>query len=330
MHAPAFTARGLRSRLACAAAAAVLGACVGTGEPATLQRDPFSALTADSATILENLRVLSADAMQGRGTGTEGAARARAWLREAFAAAGLESSDGSFEHPFGWPSGNDTATTRGVNVVGLRRGADLTAGAIVVSAHYDHEGVRGGEIYNGADDNASGTIALVALARALRLHSLRHDLLFVALDAEEVGLRGARAFVASPPVPIESIAFNVNMDMIARTAGVLWAAGASHTPALRPLLEGVAATAPLTLRLGHDRPGAPEGDDWTGASDHGAFHDAGIPFLYLGVEDHPDYHRPTDDFERVDPGEYMDALRTVLMTLLQLDRSLPLAAEGGP
>ncbi len=81
----------------------------------------------------------------------------------------------------------------------------------------------------------------------------------------------------------------------------------------------------MTLRLGHDRPGAPEGDDWTGASDHRAFHEAGVPFVYFGVEDHADYHRPTDDFERVDPGEYVRSVRTILGAVRALDAALPIS-----
>ena len=106
-------------------------------------------------------------------------------------------------------------------------------------------------------------------------------------------------------------------------AGTLWAGGAAHTPSLRPVLEAVAAKSPVALRLGHDRAGAPEGDDWTGASDHAPFHRAGIPFVYFGVEDHPDYHRSTDDFEAVDPGEYVASVRTIFLALKALDAGLP-------
>jgi hypothetical protein len=85
----------------------------------------------------------------------------------------------------------------------------------------------------------------------------------------------------------------------------------------------------VTLRLGHDRPDAPEGDDWTNSSDHAPFHQAGIPFVYFGVEDHDDYHRPTDDFERVDPGEFTAAVRTILMAIRALDAALPLEETPG-
>lgn len=293
--------------------------------------DPLAALAADSTLILEDLRYLASDALAGRGVGTEGSRLARVRLAERFAAAGLVGLGEGYEHPFRFTRRNDAQERTGVNLLALRPGAERPGLVIVVSGHYDHVGERDGQVYNGADDNASGAVGIAALARALRGVPLRHTVLFAAFDAEESGLRGARAFVAAPPVPADSIALNLNLDMVARTAGLLWAAGAHHTPALRPLLQEVAARSPVELRLGHDRPGAPEGDDWTGQSDHAAFHAAGIPFVYLGVEDHPDYHRPTDDFERVNPGEYMDALRTALLVLLALDRSLPLhAPSAGP
>jgi Zn-dependent M28 family amino/carboxypeptidase len=278
---------------------------------------------------MEALRSLSADSMGGRRTGTEGAARARAYLAAELAGAGVRPLGERFDRPFTWEDRASSETRAGVNLVGVLEGTERADRYIVLSAHYDHVGIRDGEIFNGADDNASGSVALLAVARALGEAPLRHSLVIAALDAEEVGLRGARAFVSEPPVPLDAIALDVNLDMVARTAGVLWAAGAYHTPALRPVLERVAAGAPVTLRLGHDAPDAPEGDDWTGSSDHAAFHRAGIPFVYLGVEDHADYHRPTDDFANVDPGEYMNALRTILLALIELDRALPLEA-GAP
>jgi Zn-dependent M28 family amino/carboxypeptidase len=276
----------------------------------------------DSARLIRDLWVLAHDSMQGRAPGTSGSLRARAFLERELATAGARPPAGGFAQPFEWPEG------RGVNLIGIVPGRGDGNEVIVLSAHYDHVGVREGQIYNGADDNASGAVALLEIMRDIVADPLRHTLVVALLDAEEQGSRGAAAFVASPTVPIDRIALNVNLDMVARTDGVLWAGGAYHTPALRPILERVAARAPLTLRLGHDRPGAPEGDDWTNQSDHGEFHAAGIPFVYFGVEDHPDYHRPTDDVERVDPGEYVASVRTILLGLRALDAALPLAPDA--
>lgn len=273
----------------------------------------------DSARLLTDLSVLAHDSMAGRGTGTPGAERARAYIVSELEKAGLSGVGKGMLRPFSFGG------RAGVNVVAVVQGATDPDGEVVVlTAHYDHLGVRDGEIYNGADDNASGTAVLLEIARLLANTPLNHTAVLAFVDAEEAGLRGSRALLADPPVPLGRIAVNVNLDMVARTDGLLWAGGAHHTPALRPILEAVAAKAPVDLRLGHDRPGAPEGADWTGSSDHAAFHAAGIPFVYFGVEDHVDYHEPTDDFEAVDPGELTAAAWTILMGLRALDASLPI------
>jgi len=280
----------------------------------------------DSARMLAALEFLSSDDLKGRRTGSEESAQARAYLLQAFEDAGVLAPDGGFEIPFDVTTrGGDTL--QGVNVVGWVRGSETPDRYIVVSAHYDHVGVRGDQIYNGADDNASGSVTVLELAHALAAEPPKNSVILALFDAEEIGLNGARAFVAGPPRPLESIALNVNMDMVARGDGLLWAGGAFHTPALAPILEGVAANAPVTLRLGHDRPGAPEGDNWTNSSDHAPFHQAGIPFVYFGVEDHPDYHRPTDDFENVDPANFMANVRTILAAIRALDAALPLSTN---
>ena len=174
------------------------------------------------------------------------------------------------------------------------------------------------------DINVIGTAAVLELARLLVEDPPSADVLVAFLDAEEVGLQGARALVRQPPVPFPASIVNVNLDMVSRSGGTLWAAGAHHTPARRPILETVAQAGPATLRLGQDRPDAPEGDDWTHASDHGPFHEAGIPFVYFGVEDHEDYHRPSDDVEKIVPSEFEASVRTISAAVRALDAALPL------
>jgi Zn-dependent M28 family amino/carboxypeptidase len=287
----------------------------------------------DAERMLGDVKFLASDALLGRRTGTPGNAEAREYLVSAFRRVGLEPFGKGYTHDFTFTGRRDSATYHGVNVVGYLKGTKRPERYIVVSAHYDHLGVgkpdeRGDSIYNGADDNAGGTAALLALAAYFQKHRPEHSLIFAAFDAEEMGLQGARAFVAAPPVPIEQIAFNVNMDMITRNAdGELYAVGVHHAPYLKPFVERVAQRSPITLRMGHDS-GAVRSEDWTNASDHGAFHAKGIPFLYFGVEDHEDYHKPSDEFERIDPLFYRGAVETVLDMLLELDRALPqLAAQ---
>lgn len=300
-----------------AALAATLSGC--SVVPAHAQTD----LSVDSGRLLRDVSALAHDSMAGRANGTPGAERARTYLAGAMADAGLVTQEESALRPFSWPGG------KGVNLVAVVRGSgDPDGDVIVLTAHYDHLGTRNGAIYNGADDNASGVAALLEVGRHLLAAPLRHTAVLAFVDAEEGGMNGSRALVDDLPVSLRRVALNVNLDMVSRTDGVLWAGGAYHTPALRPILESVADAAPLDLRLGHDRPNAPEGDDWTLSSDHASFHRLGIPFVYFGVEDHVDYHEPTDDFERIDPAELTTSVQTILMGLRALDAALPFEESG--
>ncbi len=276
----------------------------------------------DSARLLADLARLAHDSMGGRGAGTPENAKARAWLASEFQRIGLEPVAGRVTHDFVRPprrAGGDSV--RGANLLGVVRGRRDPSKVVVVSAHYDHVGTRNGEIFNGADDNASGTAAVLAMAAHFKAHPPEHTLLFALWDAEEVGLQGARAFVAAPPVPLASIVANVNLDMVSRNdKGELYAAGAHPYPQVRPILEALVPAAAVTLKLGHDSGGGQ--DDWTSQSDHGAFHAARIPFVYFGVEDHPDYHRPTDDVERIQPGFYYRAARTIAGFVVRLDAAV--------
>jgi Zn-dependent M28 family amino/carboxypeptidase len=280
--------------------------------------------TAQSATLARDVSVLAADSMEGRATGTPGGARARAYLLQRFSEIGLRPLSGGYELPFEVSAGSDGGARSAVNLAGHVRGTALPERWIIVSAHYDHLGVRNGNVFNGADDNASGVAGLLALGEWAVQNPLQHSILFIAFDAEELGLRGARAFVQNPPVAREAIAINVNLDMIGRNdSRELYVAGTAHYPSLTPLVDSIAAAAPVRLLRGHDRPGSKPSDDWTQASDHGPFHQVGIPFLYFGVEDHADYHRPTDDFERIQTDFHHDAVETVRRTIEALDRKLP-------
>ena len=299
---------------------AVAGCATVTATP------PASAVLAPDA-LMRHVSMLAADSMRGRLVGTPENAKARAYVANQFSAAGLQPVKGSFEQPV--EVRRDTLVRRAINVVGMVRGKADADRYIVVTAHFDHVGVRNGEIYNGADDNASGTGALIEIARWFAANPPSHSILFVGLDAEEGGLIGARGFVANPPVPLASIALNVNMDMVGRnTKNELYAAGTSHYPFLKPHLDSVAARSGILLRLGHDDPNGPASDNWTTQSDHAAFHAAGIPFVYFGVEDHPDYHRPTDDTERLMPQFYAGAATTVLDAIRSFDRNLAAIAAA--
>jgi Zn-dependent M28 family amino/carboxypeptidase len=277
----------------------------------------------DAKQLLRDVETLSADDMQGRGIGTPGGAKAREYVIARFKEAGLKSFGASYLQPFDFTN-RTGEKVNGTNVIGYIAGKNNTEKYIVVTAHYDHVGTQKGEIYNGADDDASGTAALFALANYFKEKRPAHSIIFVAFDGEESGLRGSRKFVAEPPVKKESIVLNINMDMVAHNdKNELYAAGAFHYPALKSPLETVAKDAKVKLLLGHDRPEL-KSDDWTNQSDHFAFHQAKIPFIYFGVEDHKDYHKPTDDFQNINKEFYIRAVETILEAVLAFDKNLPL------
>jgi Zn-dependent M28 family amino/carboxypeptidase len=290
----------------------------------------------DRTQLMADVRELASDQFQGRRTGTPGGLKARAWIRDAFTAIGLKPAgpDG-FAEPFSFTYREDRAhgssgrpvTTEykdAANVLGSLPGTKAGLRYIVVSAHYDHLGVQGDRIFHGADDNASGVAALLATARWFVAHPPRHPMLFVAFDAEELGLKGAQTFVASGLVPMQKVAIDVNLDMVSRNdRNEIFAVGTSQEPWLKPILEDVQRRSAVTVRLGHDRPVRGRDDeDWTELSDQGAFRDAHVPFLYYGVEDHADYHQPTDTADKIDPRFFGEVAEMILDTLTMLDARL--------
>ena len=307
----------LRAGLAAGALAfgGLSGACLAAQAPPPAR--PIAPV--DTGGLMAAVRVLAADSMEGRRLGSPGGARARGYLLRRLAALGIAPLGPGYEQRF---KVRDSVV--GVNLLGIIRGTRSPERYIVLSAHYDHLGIHRGQVYNGADDNASGTAAVLALAEFLRKTAPDHSVIIALLDGEESGLLGARAFLAARPVPTAAIVLDVNLDMVGHSdSGELWVAGAAHTPALRPVLDSVAARAPVRLRLGHDRAGVAGQEDWTDDSDHGPFHAAGIPFVYFGVEDHRDYHKPTDDPETLTPAFFGRAVGTILAVLQGLDRTLP-------
>ena len=305
--------------------AASLAACAGAASSRSPAVDPNAIPALDSARLLGDLFRLAHDSMAGRAAMTPENAKARAFLVAELRRYGLQPVGAGYEQPFSMPRRNRPDSVRGVNVVAQVRGSKFPDRAIVVSAHYDHVPPRNGNVYNGADDNASGTATLLQLAAYFQRHVPEHTLIFAFFDAEEMGLLGARAFVANPPLPLAQIVANVNMDMVARgDNGTLWAVGTTPHPVMKPIVEALVPVAPVTLKMGFDTGSGR--DNWTALSDQGAFHAQGIPFVYFGVEDHADYHEPTDDPEKVNAGWYYSAARTVAAFVQRLD----VAVAGWP
>ena len=274
----------------------------------------------DADRLMSTVTLLADPKFEGRAAGSPGGIAARGVIADRFRSAGLQPIDGGYLKPFSFTrkSANGVETAA-ANIVGICSGKDPQLPMFVVSAHYDHLGVRDGAIYHGADDNASGVAVLLELAAYCVKNPLRRSIVFAAFDAEEGGLQGARAFVAAPPVPKDRIALNVNLDMVSRSdKREIYVAGTHHTPALKAPLQQIAARARVKVLFGHDLPGSGS-NDWTSQSDHYAFHAAKIPFVYFGVEDHADYHKPTDTADKINRRFFVDVAETILDAVLSLD-----------
>jgi Zn-dependent M28 family amino/carboxypeptidase len=275
----------------------------------------------DAARLLSDLKTLSADDMEGRKPNTPGGAKARAFIEKRFHESGIKPFGETYLKSFSLKSSKENDGPQGVNVIGFIKGKQHPEQYIVITAHYDHLGIKNGKIYNGTNDNASGVTALFAIASYFHKHAPSHSLIFAALDAEEEGLKGGRAFVRDPPVNLQAIVLNVNVDMVCRDKkSTLYAVGTHQYPFLKPYLSDIGRP-PVTFLLGHDGTAASE-DDWTRDSDHYEFHKAKIPFIYFGTEDSKYHHEADDDFENVEPAFFVGAVETVLEGVKRLDAGL--------
>ncbi|ASZ10233.1 hypothetical protein CK934_04180 [Chitinophaga sp. MD30] len=212
----------------------------------------------------------------------------------------------------------------GTNVIGyIDNGADKT---IIIGAHYDHLGY--GEdhnslapndkaIHNGADDNASGTAALLELARMIKGSKLRNNnYLFTAFSGEELGLFGSKFLTEHSPIDLKQANFMINMDMVGRldaTKG-LQIGGIGTSPTWSTLLQ----VAPKNLKITYDSSG-------TGPSDHTSFYRKEVPVLFFFTGSHADYHKPTDDADKINYEGELSIIRFIYDLIAQANDQPKLA-----
>lgn len=267
--------------------------------------------------LLQNIKTLSSDAFEGRRTGTKGANKAKEYIINQFHILEVLPLDKKFEQSFYFSKNGKSYY--GTNILGLIKGTENNEKYIVISAHYDHEGIKKGLIYNGADDDASGVSALISFAEYFKNNPPKHSIILAAFDAEELGLQGSKYFVNNSIVPINKIMVNLNMDMISRSdTNELFAVGTRFNKTLKEVISNFKQSKTVKLIAGHD--GKDGLEDWTDSSDHGSFHKKGIPFIYFGVDDHRDYHMPTDDYENIQPEFYKESVKIIMEVFNKIDK----------
>lgn len=282
---------------------------------------PAIAQNVNPTQLLEDVEILSSDVYKGRQTGTIENQMAANYIIGRFKKIGVSPFRGTFKQSFTFKS-KLAKTIYGNNIIGQIPGK--TNDVIVISAHYDHVGIKNGLIYNGADDNASGIGGLLAIASYYQKNKPKHTLIFAAFDAEEMGLEGAKAFVSNSKNQLSKVKMNINMDMISHNdKGELYVCGTFLYPYLKKYL--ITTNPNLKLLAGHDDPKLGKDDDWTNQSDQGAFNAKKIPFLYFGVEDHKDYHKSTDEYSNINKTFYIDAANAILEVVENIDKDKNIA-----
>jgi Zn-dependent M28 family amino/carboxypeptidase len=270
----------------------------------------------NNVAVLNDLKELSSDKYEGRKTGTPGNDMAANFIIDKFKKVGLLSYHDNYKQPITF-NNKIGEGIKGNNIVGYIKGK--TDKIMVISAHYDHLGVKDGKVFNGADDDASGVVAVLAYAEYFSKHQPKYTMIFVAFDAEEMGLQGSKYFVAHAPVNLKDIAININMDMIAHNdKNELYACGTFQFPNLKPFITSL--NQKPNILFGHDDPKTGH-EDWTYQSDQGSFYAKNIPFIYFGVEDHKDYHKETDEFQNINQDFYVGAVKTILEVIKNIDKN---------
>jgi acetylornithine deacetylase/succinyl-diaminopimelate desuccinylase-like protein len=285
---------------------------------------------------IDDIKFLSDDRLAGRLTGSPGADTAAAYLARRFRAVGLQPAAGGWFQRFTIARDAPVAQhahvagLQGSNVIGLLPGRDpvLRNEAIIVGAHYDHLGLGGfgsldpdstGKVHNGADDNASGAAMLIQIASRLAAMPPARTVIFIAFSGEELGLLGSSYYVKQPIYPLSTTLAMINLDMVGRLRQKRLIVYGSRTAREFPaLLDSLNWHAGLDLKA--------QGDGY-GPSDQSSFYAAGRPVLHFFTDLHEDYHRTTDDWQKinVEGFDQVAAFVTGVVTALG-NRPMPLTA----
>lgn len=301
-------------RIACVVIVGGLaGMCPDAPKPIDIIRE---AITADGIRL--GVTELASDEMGGRFFRSPFAEKAAKWIEARFTAIGL--GHGATADSFRQAIDEDPETAP--NLIARIEVTGKGTGFIVISGHYDHlRPKRSGAdlIHNGADDNASGVCGMLAVAQAMQALIAKGEgpactILFIAFNGEEAGLRGSKAFVKLPTVPLSEIRAVFNMDMISRGAPrEIFIDGGPVGDPVVAALKVANETIQMKLRLN-------EHPDWLDRSDQGPFLSKGIPAVLFSVEDHADYHQVGDEVEKIDAALAAETAQLVALAALNMSK----------
>ena len=264
-----------------------------------------------------NLTFIASDEMQGRETGSEGQKKAGRYLIEQYKNSGIPFPKGATSYYQPIPAAFLNAKYKenlpdSENIWAFIEGSEKPNEIVVVSAHYDHVGVKNGEVYNGADDDGSGTVALVEIAKAFEKakkegHGPKRSILILHVTGEEHGLHGSRYYSENPLFPLANTVADVNIDMIGRhdelhpnSSNYIYLIGSDYLSSdLYNVCEEVNKKH-TNLELDYKYNDRNDPNRFYYRSDHYNFAKNGIPSVFLFSGTHEDYHKPGDDVEKIE------------------------------
>ncbi|MCA4894059.1 MAG: M28 family peptidase [Cytophagales bacterium] len=281
----------------------------------------------NSTLIRSHIKILSSDSLEGRGTGTAGEKLAIAYIQSQWNKIGLlPKGDGKlFTQKFTFKGGIHGTGEEGTayNLVGFID--NQAANTIVIGAHFDHLGLGNqgssldanpqNKIHNGADDNASGVAGVIELARYFQMNKIKEstNFLFICFSGEELGLYGSKYFTENPTIDLTKVNYMINMDMIGRLdpqSKNLAVSGTGTSAAWEPLLKKLSSE---KLLIKTDSAGV-------GPSDHTSFYLKNIPVLHFFTGSHSDYHKPSDDAEKINYEGEKEILELIIRLVENLDK----------
>jgi hypothetical protein len=285
--------------------------------------------TINEASLSKNLHVVASDEMEGRNTGEAGQKKAGLYIIEQYKALGIKNPPGSTDFYQKVPSafmksGFAPKLGDSENIWAFIPGAEKPEEIIVISAHYDHVGMKNGEVFNGADDDGSGTVALIEIAKAFAEakkegHAPKRSILFLHVTGEEHGLHGSRYYSENPLFPLKNTVADINIDMIGRrdtlsnhkeNGKYVYVIGSDRLSSELHTINEQMNTKYVGLNLDYTFNARNDPNQFYFRSDHYNFAKKGIPSIFFFNGVHEDYHGPNDTADRI---EYdLLALRTKL------------------
>lgn len=283
-----------------------------TSAPSMTRLDYASTISAEN--LKTHLYQFADDKMQGRMTGSDGQKMAAAYLKDFYISQGIPAPEGS-DYYQTIPAEYFTKmrdAKPSENVVAFIKGTEKPDEIIILSAHYDHVGMEGDEIYNGADDDGSGTVTMLEIAEAFKLaanngHGPKRSILFLHVTGEEIGLYGSRYYTENPIFPLENTVCNLNTDMVGRidpdkgdNHNYIYLIGSDKlSQELHDVSEQVNATY-TKLELDYKFNDENDPNRFYYRSDHYNFAKNNIPIIFYFNGVHEDYHKPTDTPDKIE------------------------------